>query len=121
MNPPLFWAIAHLCLFLAFSAIIVMRPGYWAGAMHWGPAALSMLTSTIKGSSAPKAAKARWQFTCLTCGALAALTLSICYLALEMAWPHAQAMVGLGRLWLLLVLVAFAFGSLSAGREADAG
>lgn len=120
MDNPIFWACAHALAFVLMAAIIIVRPGYWAGSMMWFPAILQMITSIARGRVAPTAARTRWQFTCLVCGAGACAMTAIAYLALYAALPDAEWMVWVGRIWILLIIAAFAFGSLSSGRAGHA-
>jgi hypothetical protein len=120
MTNPLFWAMAHSLLAIGLSLIIIFRPGYWAGAMNWLPAFIGVIKSTITGNALPKAARMRWQFTCLICGVMAALGTAIGYLAIWAALPNSALVVDLGRAWILFVILAFALGSLSTGRDANA-
>jgi hypothetical protein len=113
----LVWAGVHALLFFILVAIILARPGYWAGSLAWYPAAWQVFLAACRGGVAPKAARVRWQFTCVTCGAMAALFTSLSYGALWLSLPHAHALAEFGQGWLLFVLVAFALGSLSAGRD----
>lgn len=120
MDNAITWAIAHALVALVLVVILVARPGYWAGSMSFLVSAFAVIQAALRGKVAPKGARTRWQFTCLTCGAAAAIFTAICYVALSANLPHAAWMVGVGRSWLLVVMVAFALGALSTGRDGHA-
>ena len=120
MDNPVFWAMAHGFAFLVLATIIFVRPGYWAGSMDWLAAVGLVLLSTLRGKVAPRGARTRWQFTCLVCGAAASAMTALSYVALHFALPHAAWMVGAGRIWMLFIVMAFALGSLSTGRDGHA-
>jgi hypothetical protein len=120
MDNPLFWSMAHALAFIVLISIIIVRPGYWAGSINWLSAVALVLLSTVRGKVAPRGARTRWQFTCLVCGAAASAMTALSYLALSASLPHAAVMVGFGRCWMLLIVMAFALGSLSTGRDGHA-